>query len=92
MEDLALVQDESAEHVSQSRRVHVPIEEPEAPARIAEPKAAVADQDAEMVTKRKMIVDRFFLALVLRLSLNSLKARTVLLLLSPAAQKEAMCW
>lgn len=86
------MRDESAKHVSQSRRVHVPIEEPEAPARIAEPKAAEADQDAEMVTKRKRTVDCFCLALVLRLSLNSLKARTVLLLPSPAAQKEAVCW
>ena len=50
-EDLAPVRDESVEHMSQSRKVHVPIEEPEVQARTAELETAEADQDAKMVTR-----------------------------------------
>ena len=58
-EDFALVRDESAEHVSQSRKVHVPVEEQEAPSRTAELEVAEVDQGAEMVTRQTMTVDRF---------------------------------
>ena len=58
-EDFAPVRDESAEHVSQSCKVHVPVEEQEAPSRIAELEVAEADQGAEMVTRQTMTVDRF---------------------------------
>ena len=57
--DRAPVRDESKEHVSLSRKVHVPIEAPNAPAQVAKPVEAKTDQDTEMVTRRKMIVDRF---------------------------------
>lgn len=60
-ENCAPVKDKSAKCVSQSRKVHIPIEEPEAPAQPIEPKAIEAHQDAEMVTKRKMTVNRFLL-------------------------------
>ena len=45
--------------MSKSRKVHVPIEEPEVQARTAELEIAEADQDAKMVTRWKMTVDRF---------------------------------
>lgn len=66
--DLALVRDASIELVSQSRRVHILIEDLEAPIQVAEPAAAdsvnsleaEADQeDNEMVVKRKMGLARF---------------------------------
>ena len=51
-EDRAIVRDESAKRVSQSRKVHVPVEKLEAPTQPAEPEeAAKARQDAEMVTR-----------------------------------------
>ena len=53
-EDLSPVKDESVERVSQSHKVDVLVEELEAPARPAE-----ASQDAKMVTRRKMTIDRF---------------------------------
>ena len=37
----------------------MPIEAPNAPAQVAELVEAKTDQDTEMVTRRKMIVDRF---------------------------------
>ncbi|KAL0000447.1 hypothetical protein SO802_014228 [Lithocarpus litseifolius] len=40
-EDLAPVRDESAERVSQSRKAHIPVEEPDAPVQVAKPVAAV---------------------------------------------------
>ena len=58
-EDRALVRDESAERVSQSHKVHVLVEESEAPAQPIEPKVAEDYQDAEMVIRQKMTVDRF---------------------------------
>ena len=57
--DLAPMRDKSTEHVSQSRKVHVPVEELDTPAHIAEPEVPEANQDAAMVTRRKMIVNRF---------------------------------
>ena len=57
--DRALVRDESAERVSQSHKVHVLVEESEAPAQPIEPKVAEDHQDAEMVIRQKMMVDRF---------------------------------
>lgn len=58
----ALVKDKSAKRVSQSRKVHILVEEPEATTQPTEPKAIKAHQDAEMVTKRKMTVNRFLLS------------------------------
>jgi len=58
-EDLEPVRDQSAKRISQSRKVHIPVEEPKAQARIAEPEVAEADQDAEMVSRQKMTVDQF---------------------------------
>ena len=66
-DSLALVRDASADLVSQSRRVHVPVEEPEAPIQAAElaasksinSSAAEAEQGADMVTKRTMTIDQF---------------------------------
>ena len=57
--DLAPVWDKSTEHVSQSRKVHVPVEELDTLAHIAEPEVAEANQDVAMVTKRKMTINRF---------------------------------
>ena len=51
IEDRALVWDESTEHISQSHKVHVPVEVLNAPAQVVEPRAAEADQDAAMVTR-----------------------------------------
>ena len=48
------MRDKSAKHVSQSRKVHKPVEVLDTLAHIAE-----ASQDAAMVNKQKMIVDRF---------------------------------
>lgn len=42
-----------------SRKVHVPIEAPDAPAQVAEPVKAETDQDIAMVTRRKMTIDQF---------------------------------
>ena len=50
-EDHAPVRDESAECVSQNRKVHVPIEELEAPAQPAQPKTIKVGLDTEMVTR-----------------------------------------
>ena len=51
------MRDKLAKHVSQSCKVHIPVEELEA---LAEPKEVTEDrQDAEMVTRQKMTVDRF---------------------------------
>ena len=58
-EDRAPVQDESAKCVSLSCKVHVPIEALDTPTQVAEPVEAETDQDTDMVTRRKMIVDRF---------------------------------
>lgn len=58
-DELALVRDASANLVSQNHKVHVPVEELEAQAQTTELEAAEADQDTEMVTRRKMTVDRF---------------------------------
>ena len=57
--DLALVWDKSVEHVSQSRKVHVPVEELDTLAHIAELEVVEANQDVTMVTKRKMTVNWF---------------------------------
>lgn len=58
-EDLAPVIDESAERVSLSCKVHIPVGEPEAQGQAVKPEAAEANQEADMVTRRKMIADRF---------------------------------
>jgi len=50
------VRDELAECVSQSRKVHVPVEELDT---LAQPETAKADQDTAMVTRQKITVDRF---------------------------------
>jgi len=39
----------------------VPIEVPDAPTQVAEPVEAETDQDADIMTKRKMTVDHFIL-------------------------------
>ena len=64
---IAPVRDDSAERVSQSRRVHVPIGEPEAPVQVA--KLAVTElvnssetevgQGKEMVTRCTLTINRF---------------------------------
>lgn len=66
MDSFASVRDASADLVSQSRKVHVPIEEPEALARAVELAAesvnsseVEADQGEEMMTKHTMTIDRF---------------------------------
>ena len=58
-EDCAPVRDKSAECISQSRKVHEPIEVPDAPAQVAKPEAAKDDQETDMVNRQKMTVDRF---------------------------------
>ena len=69
VEDLAPMRDESAECVSQSRRVHVPVEEPEAPVQVTEPTTVESvhsskaesnfDEEEEMVTRRALTIDQF---------------------------------
>ena len=68
VEDLAPMRDESAERVSQSRRVHVPVEEPEAPVQVTEPttvesvhssEAESNFDEEEMVTRWALIIDQF---------------------------------
>lgn len=64
-ESLVPIRDALANLVSQSCKVHIPVEELEAPARIAKPIAAEsinsseaeADQGEEMVTKQTMTID-----------------------------------
>lgn len=64
---LVPVRDTSADLVSQSCRVHVPVGEPEAPVQVAEPAVdgsvnsskVEANQGNEMATKRTMTIDRF---------------------------------
>ena len=58
MEDLALVRDESAERVSQSRREHIPIEGNEGQVQAVEPEVAEGEQGAKMVTRRKLTANR----------------------------------
>ena len=65
-DSLALVRDASVDLVSKSHRVHIPIEEQKAPARITEPAAksvnsseAGVDQGGEMVTKKNMTINQF---------------------------------
>lgn len=53
------MRDESAERVSLSRKVHIPVGEQEAPGPAAEPETAEVDQDVDMVTRCKMTFDRF---------------------------------
>ena len=50
-DDLASVREKSAEHVSQSRQAHVPIEEPVDPAPPVEQEATKVEPDTEMVTR-----------------------------------------
>ena len=50
-EDHAPVRDEFVERVSQNQKVHVPIEEPEAPAQPAQPETIEVGLDVEMVTR-----------------------------------------
>ena len=68
VEDLAPMRDESAERVSQSRRVHVPVEEPEAPVQVTEPttvesvhssEAESNFDEEEMVTRWALTIDQF---------------------------------
>ena len=59
MEDRALVQDDSVEQVSQNRKQHIPVEGNEGQAQAAEQEVAEGEQEAEMVTRRKLTVDRF---------------------------------
>ena len=47
------------ELVSLSRKVHVPIEAPDAPTYLAKPTEVEIDQDVAMVNRRKMTVDWF---------------------------------
>lgn len=65
-EDLTLVRDESAEHVSRSSKVHVPIKEPEAPVQVTESTTAESihslaiesdSSEEEMVTRRALTID-----------------------------------
>ena len=58
-DDLTPIRDKSAECVSQSRQAHVPIEEPVDPVLPTEQEVTVVKPDAEMVTRRKMMVGRF---------------------------------
>ena len=68
VEDLAPMRDESAERVSRSRRVHVPIEEPEAPVQVTKPTTAESvhssgaesnSDEEEMVTRWALTINRF---------------------------------
>ena len=67
MDSLAPVRDTSTDLVSQSRRVHILVEEPEASIQVAEPAAVEsvnsskveAGQGEEMVTKRTITIGRF---------------------------------
>ena len=69
-DSIALVRDASENLVSQSHRAHILIEEQGALARASEPTVAEsvnssgagADQDEEMVIKRTITIDRFFLS------------------------------
>ena len=54
MEDWAPVQDDSVEQVSQNHKQHIPVERNEGQAQVAE-----GEKEAEMVTRRKLTVDRF---------------------------------
>lgn len=67
-DDLAPMKDASAELLSRSRRVHVPVGEPESPIQAAElaavksvnfSKAEADQEDNEMVIRRKMGLARF---------------------------------
>ena len=66
-DSIALIRDALADFVSQSRRVHVPVEEQGVLAQAAEPAVAEsvnslgvgANQDEEMVTMQTMTIDRF---------------------------------
>ena len=59
MEDRALVQDDSVEQVSQNRKQHILVEGNEGQAQAAEQEVAEGEQEAEVVTRRKLTVDRF---------------------------------
>ena len=59
MEDRALVQDDSVEQVSQNRKQHILVEGNEGQAQATEQEVAEGEQEAEMVTRRKLTVDRF---------------------------------
>ena len=66
-EDLALVRDESAERVSQSHKVHVPVEKLKAPVQVTELTSAESvhssragsDSGEEKVTRWALTIDRF---------------------------------
>ena len=53
------MRDKSAKCVSQNRKVHEPVEVLDTLTHVVEPEVAEASQDAVMVNKRKMTVDRF---------------------------------
>ena len=61
------MRDESAEHVSQNRKTHIPVEGPDAPIQVAElvtaeptnPSKAKANLGEEMVTRCTLTVDQF---------------------------------
>ena len=57
--DRAPMRDESAERVSLSRRVHMPVKVQDAPGQVTKPAQVETDQDVAMVTRRKMTVARF---------------------------------
>ena len=79
-DDLTPIRDKSAECVSQSRQAHVPIEEPVDPVLPTEQEVTVVKPDAEMVTRRKMMVGHSCPTLILPPSLNSLRERAELFL------------
>ena len=53
------MRDESAERVFQSHKQHIPIERNEGQAQATKQEVAEGEQEAEMVTRRKLIADRF---------------------------------
>ena len=57
--DQAPTRDESVERVYQSHKQHIPIERNEGQAQAAKQEVAEGEQEAEMVTRRKLITDRF---------------------------------
>ena len=53
------MRDKSAERVSQSQKQHILVEGNEGQAQAAKQEVAEGEQEAEMVTKKKLTVDRF---------------------------------
>ena len=70
MEDHAPIRDESAEHMSQNHKTHIPVEGPDASVQVAEPvtakpanpSEAEANLGEETVTRHTLTINRFLLS------------------------------